>query len=72
MRTCLLQHLFRNSKLLDSGMGPDTDSDIVDQDKYSDNSNIEPFKRLELGVSFQAPRDIANRDNAKISPPIYE
>ena len=32
--------------------GPDTDSGIVDQDKYSDYNNIEPFIRLELGVSF--------------------
>ena len=53
-------------------MGPDTDSDIVDQDKYSDYNYTEPFIKLELGVSFQAPRDIANRDNAKISTPIYE
>ena len=32
-------------------MGPDTDSDIVDQYKHSDYNYLEPFIRLELGGS---------------------
>ena len=36
-------------------MDPDTDSDIVDQDKYSDYNYTEPFIRLELGVWFPPP-----------------
>ena len=41
--------------LLDSGMDPDTDSTIVDQNKYSDYNYTEPFKRLELRVWFHPP-----------------
>ena len=36
-------------------MDPDTDSDKVDQEKYSDYNYTEPFIRLEMGVSFQDP-----------------
>ena len=36
-------------------MDPDTDSDIVDQDKYSDYDYTEPFIRLELRVWFHPP-----------------
>ena len=61
----VIQHLFRNSK---------SDSDIVDQDIYSDYNYIEPFVRHELDVSLPppAPCDIVNRDKAKIPPSIYE
>ena len=56
MRICLLLNLFQKSKIPDSGMDPDTDSDIVDQDKYSDYNYTEPFIRLDLGVWFHPPR----------------
>ena len=45
-------------------MGPDTDSDIVDQDKYSDynqDNYTEPFRRLELAVWFHPPGNRESR-----------